>query len=261
MQLLPKTRNRLIIAAVAFGLVATPSFALFGLGDIVFDPTNYAEMITQATTAYSHYKAFMSNVQHFSWKQSWQTAKNQLEHVPFKSVFGETAGFDVALTTNNKLAAQAAWGNSTVQVDSGATTYLASQPVGGTARSQLAMVEAIDATSPACINAVGAYRASVDANASAEDSLQGSQFDGDDSTNSEVQQLNLLNAAQAQHLVELKQQGMLHVCLAQQMAVSNMQQRNAAAHDLNTWGYVQQQRQTNNVSPAGSSNTWTTYLP
>jgi hypothetical protein len=261
MQLLPKTRNRLIIAAVAFGLVATPSFALFGLGDIVFDPTNYAELITQATTAYSHYKAFMTNVQHFSWKQSWQTEKNALEHVPFKDVFGETDGMDTATTTNNAPAAQAAWQNSTEQVNSGATTYLASQTAGGPARSQLAMIEAIDASSPACLNAVGAYRAAVATNSSAESDLQGSQFDDDDSTNSEVQQLNLLNAAQAQHLVELKQQGMLHACLAQQMAVSNMQQRNAAAHDLNTWGYVQQQRQSNNVSPAGSSNTWTTYLP
>ena len=261
MRLLPKTRNRVIVATVAFLCVATPSFALFGLGDIVFDPTNYAELITQATTAYSHYKAFISNVQHFTLKQSWQTAKNQLEHVPFKSVFGETAGFDVALTTNNQLAAQAAWGNATEQVNSGATTYLASQPVGGTARSQLATVEAMDATSPACMNAVGAYRAAVASNASAEQDLQSNQLDGDDDTNSEVQQLNLVNAAQAQQLVEMKQQGMLHACLAQQMAVSNMQQRNAAAHDLNTWGYVQQQRQINNVSPAGSSTTWTTYLP
>jgi hypothetical protein len=59
----------------------------------------------------------------------------------------------------------------------------------------------------------------------------------------------------------MKQQGMLHACLAQQMAVSNMQQRNAAANDLNTWGFVQQQRQMNNANPTGGSSTWTTYLP
>ena len=100
-------------------------------------PTSYAELITQATTAYNQYKAFVSNVEHFTWKQGWQTTKNQLEHVPFKDVFGETAGFDVALTTNNGVAAQAAWANSTEQVDSGATTYLASQTAGGSSRSQL----------------------------------------------------------------------------------------------------------------------------
>ena len=261
MRLLPKTRNRLIVATVAFLCIATPSFALFGLGDIVFDPTNYAELITQATTAYNQYKAFVSNVEHFTWKQGWQTTKNQLEHVPFKDVFGETDGFDVALTTNNAPAAQSAWQNSTEQINGGATNYLASQAAGGSSRSQLANIEAIDATSPACINAVGAYQAAVASNAGAESDLQSSQLDDDDDTNSEVQQLNLLNAAQAQHLVELKQQGMLHACLVQQMTVANMQQRNAAAHDLNTWGAVQQQRQMNDANPAGSSTTWTTYLP
>lgn len=261
MKLLPKTRRKLLVATILFAGVATPSFALFGLGDIVFDPTNYAELIAQATTAYNQYKAFVSNVEHFSWKQSWQTEKNQLEHVPFRDVFGETDGMDAALTTNNAPAAQAAWQNSTEQVNGSATTYLASQAAGGSARSQLAMIEAMDSTSPACMNAVGAYRAAVAANADAEQDLQDNQLDGDDDTNSEVQQLNLVNAAQAQQLVEMKQQGMLHACLAQQMAVANMQQRNAAAHDLNTWGTVQQQRQMNNANPAGSSTTWTSYLP
>ena len=261
MKLSPKLRRNLLAGSVVFGLVATPSFALFGIGDIVFDPTNYAELITQATTAWSHYQAFMSNVQHFSWKQGWQTERNQLTHIPFGNVFGETNGMDAALASNNPTAAQTAWQNSTEQVNDDATTYLASQPAGGAARSQLAMVESSDATSTACLNAVGAYNAATLANSSAESDLQGSQLDGDDETNSEVQQLNLVNAAQAQQLVEMKQQGILHACLAQQMATANMQQRNAAAHDLNTWGFVAQQRQTNNAMPAGGSTTWTTYLP
>ncbi|MGI4755274.1 MAG: hypothetical protein ACRYGF_00310 [Janthinobacterium lividum] len=261
MKLLSKTRRNIALGCVAFLCVATPSYALFGLGDIVFDPTNYAELITQATTAYSHYRAFMSNVEHFSFKQVWQTQVNQLEHVNFRNRFGETDGMDAALTTNNPGAAQAAWQNSTVQVDGAADTYLATQNPGSATRSQLAMIEAVDATSPACMNAVGAYRASVTANVDAEQQLQGTQMDGDDTTNSEVQQLNLLNASQAQHLVEQKQQGMLQACQAQQAAIANMQQRNAAANDLNTWGFVAQQRAMTNNNSAGSSTTWTTYLP
>ena len=261
MKLYTKTRRNVVIGCLAFGCVATPSYAIFGFGDIVFDPTNYAELITQATTAYSHYRAFMSNVEHFSLKQVWQTQLTRLEHVKFRNRFGETDGMDTALTTNNPAAAQAAWQNSTLQVNGAATTYLASQSAGSASRSQLAMIEAVDATSPACMNAVGAYRASVTANATAEDNLQSSQMDGDDSTNSEVQQLNLLNASQSQHLVEVKQQGMLQACQAQQSAIANMQQRNAAANDLNTWGFVAQQRAMTNNNSAGSSTTWTTYLP
>jgi len=45
------------------------------------------------------------------------------------------------------------------------------------------------------------------------------------------------------------------------MTVANMQQRNAAAQDLNTAAFVQQQRSTNNVNATQESNTWQTYLP
>jgi hypothetical protein len=45
------------------------------------------------------------------------------------------------------------------------------------------------------------------------------------------------------------------------MAVSNMQQRNAAALDLNTAGYVAQQRAADDTSAANEGNTWDSYLP
>jgi len=73
--------------------------------------------------------------------------------------------------------------------------------------------------------------------------------------------LNLLNAAEAQKMAEMQSQGVLHACLASQMAVANMQQRNAAAIDLNTAAFVQQQRASNDASAARESNTWQTYLP
>ena len=261
MQLSPKLRRNLIVGSVVFGLVATPSFAIFGIGDIVFDPTSYASLVSQLSQMTTQYNMLKTNLEHFTLKQAWTTERNTLTHMPFGNVFGETSGMDIALTTNSPSAAQAAWQNSTEQMDSNGTSYLATQPAGGAARSQLAMVEASDATSTACLNAVGAYNAAVTANANSESDLQGTQLDDDDDSNSEVQQLNLMNAAQAQQLVEMKQQGALHACLAQQMATANMQQRNAAAHDLNTWGYVAQQRQVNDAYPTGGSTTWTTYLP
>ena len=257
MKLSPKLRRNLIVGSVVFGCVATPGFALFGLGDIVFDPTSYASLVSQLSQMETQYNMLKTNLTHFSFKEAWTTERNTLTHIPFGNVFGETS----ALTSNSPSAAQSAWQNSTEQVDTNATTYLTTQTAGGADRSQLAMVEASDASSTACLNAVGAYNAAVATNASSESDLQSSQLDDGDDSNAEVQQLNLVNAAQAQQLVEMKQQGTLHACLAQQMATANMQQRNAAAHDLNTWGFVQQQRQTNNAMPAGSSTTWTTYLP
>jgi hypothetical protein len=240
---------------------ATPSFALFGIGDVVFDPTSYASLVSQLSQMTTQYNMLKNNLVHFSFKQQWQTELNRMEHVNVANQFGETGGFSVALNTNSPSAASTAWGNATVPVNGSASTYLASQSPNSASRSQLAMIEASDAASPDCMNAVGAYRAARDANASAQQGLQAEQLDGGTGTNTEVQQLNLLNASQAQHLQELQAQGVIHACLAQQMAIQNLQQRNAAAQDLNTWGNVQAQHQANPTFNVTSSSTWTTYVP
>ena len=259
--MLTKRRKYLLIGGVAMVLTATPAFAIFGIGDIVFDPTSYANLISQLTQLKTQYTMLKNNLEHFSFKQQWQTSLTKMEHVNVKNQFGETDGMTDALNQNSPSGAQAAWGNSTVPVGTNASAYLASQAANGDGRSQLALIEASDAASPDCINAVGAYRAARDANASAVANLQTEQMDDDDDSNTEVQQLNLLNASQAQHMVELQAQGVIHACLAQQMAIQNMQTRNAAAQDLNTKGFIQQQRQMNPTHPANESQGWQTYIP
>lgn len=254
-------RRKFLVGGAVLALTATPAFALFGIGDIVFDPTSYASLISQLTTLDTQYNMLKTNLEHFSLKQQWQTALTSMEHVNIANQFGETNGMTSALNTNSPSAAQSAWGNATVPVGSNASAFLASQAPNSDGRSQLALIEASDAASPDCINAVGAYRAARDANASAVSSLQSEQMDDDDDSNTEVQQLNLLNASQAQHMVELQAQGVIHACLAQQMAIQNMQTRNAAAQDLNSKGYVQQERQTNPVDTANESQGWQTFIP
>ena len=139
---------------------------------------------------------------------------------------------------------------------------LSTQTVGNSSNlTQLAMIEASDTASPDCLNAVGSYRQARNDSATAQANLQTAQLDGSTSTNSEVEQLNLLNAAQAQQLNEQQSQGVLHACLAQQMTIQNMQQRNAAAQDLNTWGFVQAQHTANPTLNVSDTGTWTTYLP
>jgi hypothetical protein len=123
------------------------------------------------------------------------------------------------------------------------------------------MIEASDAVSPDCLTAVGQYRAARTQNATAVSTLSSDELDTSSSTNSEVQQLNLLNAAEAQKMAEMQTQGTLQSCIAAQMVVANTERRNAAAIDLNTAAFVQQQRASNNVNAAKESNTWQTYLP
>jgi len=250
-----------IVGGAALLLTATPGFALFGLGDIVFDPTSYANLVSQLTTMETQYQMLKNNIEHFSFKQQWETAFNTMKQANVRDLFGETNGMTTALNTNSPAASSTAWTAATVPVNGTTTTYLAGETPGSAQLSELAMVEASDSVSPDCLTAIGQYRAARAQNAAANNSLAAEQLDGSTATNSEVEQLNLLNAADAQKLSEMASQGVLQACLASEMAVGNMQQRNAAALDLNTAAYVAQQRTANDTSAANESNTWDSYLP
>lgn len=261
MKSISRKRKWLVGTAAALLLTATPSFALFGFGDIVFDPTSYASLVSQLTTLQTQYTMLKNNITHFSLKQQWQTTLTALKNVNVANLFGETAGINIALNTNSPSASVTGWKASTVSVNSGAKTYLADQTIGSDRMAQLAMVEMSDSISPDCLTAVGQYRATRSQNASANSTLAGQQLDTTSATNSEVQQLNLLNAAESQKMSEMQAQGTIQTCLASQMTVANMQQRNAAAADLNTVAFVQQQRTANNVSAAKEGLTWQSYIP
>jgi hypothetical protein len=254
-------RRKWILGGSLLLLTATPSFALFGIGDIVFDPTSYASLVSQLTTMEQQYKMLQNNIEHFSFKQQWQTTLTALKNANVKNVFGETNGMTTAFNSNSPSASSAGWTAATVPVSSDLPTYVGSQAPGSPQLSQLAMIEMSDSVSPDCITAVGQYRAARLQNATASSSLTASQLDGSSATNSEVQQLNMLNAAEAQKVSEMQNQGTLQACVASQMALANMQQRNAAATDLNTAVFVQSQHATHDMSAATEDNTWQTYLP
>ncbi len=258
---LTNRRKWLVGAGAALILTATPSFGLFGLGDIVFDPTSYASLVQQLTMLQMQYSTIKNNLTHFSFKQQWQTTLFSLENVNVADLFGETAGMNTALNTNSPSASSTAWKAATITMNGSAPSYLASQSLGSARTSQLALIETSDAVSPDCLTAVGQYRGDRAGNATANTSLLSQQFDSSDATNSEVQQLNLLNAAEAQRMAEMQSQGTLQACLASQMTVANMERRNAAVEDLNTAVFVQQQRSANDTSAANEGSTWANYLP
>jgi hypothetical protein len=157
MKLNPKNRKWLIGGSLLL-LTATPSFALFGIGDIVFDPTSYASLVSQLTTLESQYNMLKNNVTHFSAKQQWQTALHSLENLNVADMFGESVGFRVSLNSNSPSSSITAWKTATTPMSSNVSTYLQGQALGSPQMSQLAMVEMSDAISPDCITAVGAYR-------------------------------------------------------------------------------------------------------
>src|SRR5258708_26084887 len=115
-------------------------------------------------------------------------------------MFGETSGMSTALNSNAPSTSTTAWSVATVPVSGSTTTFLAGQTPGSSQLSQLAMIELSDSTSPDCLTGVGQYRATRTQNATANSTLAAQQLDGSSATNSEVEQLNLLNPAEAQKM-------------------------------------------------------------
>src|ERR1700709_2255055 len=149
---LAKRRKWLLGAGAALILTATPSFALFGIGDIVFDPTSYASLVSQLTTLENQYKSFKSNIVNFSVKTQWQTTLNKMKQIQVTNSHGETNGMTAALNQNSTTAATTAWTNSSVALSSNTNTYLASEPAGNSDKlTQLAIVETSDTVSPDCL--------------------------------------------------------------------------------------------------------------
>ncbi len=46
-----KKHRKYLLAGGLLLATATPSFALFGIGDIVFDPTSYASLVSRPSTS------------------------------------------------------------------------------------------------------------------------------------------------------------------------------------------------------------------
>ena len=155
---LSKRRTRWIVGGALLLGTATPSFALFGLGDIVFDPTSYASLVSQLstltsmyTTAKSQYETTVASLKNFSIKTAWKTDLNQLKNVNVGNTFGETNGLTVALNSDSTTNANSAWKNGNVSLSTDTTSLLSGQSVGSSTQlSQLAMIEASDAASPDC---------------------------------------------------------------------------------------------------------------
>jgi len=276
------------LAAVFLMLTALPGHAQFG--GVVFDPTQSAHALQQiyqnvqnsvtwqqqlantiqllATAdkdymqAVTTYNTISGNLKNFSSKSIWQTIQSQLTMASFANQYGETSGLQAAMNGQSPGTSSLVWRLMNLGLNSTSSSFLSGQVLGSShALATLSRMEAMDGVSSQCLGSVGNYNMMRNGNLQAQSSLTQSQFDTTSFTTTELEQLNLLNMANAHHLNESQAQGALHACQAAQAAVQNMAQRTAAADEINNAAFVQQQRSVFSSAPANSSQTWDTYLP
>jgi type IV secretion system protein TrbJ len=283
-----RTPKKLAIAAAitttALLLMPTPAAALFGLGDIVFDPTSYAtlakiwssnastltkvtEEVAQLGQIYANgvqtYKqalAMAQRVNQFT-RLNWLTVGITAVNDATANQFGEAANW-AALVNGNPALASSVWKSATLPMNANSSSFLSGETLGSSANlANLASIEASDGSSTKCLAEIAEYRSAAQTNTLAIAQLQSADDDDSDSTNSEIEQLNLVNAAQAAGLHEQQSQGALHACLVEQQVLANTWQRNAAAEAMNSYGTANVSRQADATEYGNVQETYYGYVP
>lgn len=271
-----KQRRRIIAiagAVLALGFLFTPpAKAIFGFGDIVFDPTTAGKLIQQIQqyqqmiqneirlyqTAKTQYEMLKFNLEQYTNKQLWKTWGVALSQSNVSNRYGETAVWNEAV--NYGQAVPTAWSLATLPLQNG--QFLARQPLGSSpVLSNLAAVEIQDSAGRVSMATLAAVRQQQTANAGAINQLEQTALSGDTADNTEIKQLNLLSAAQLQGMRMQQGTQALQAEILEQLLAANLDQRNLHASALNRATRATAYEFSEPTAPANLGEALTNYNP
>ena len=265
-------------------LLPYPAAALFGIGDVVFDPTSYAtlgkilssdastytkitEEVTQLGKIYAQGQAMYNQAMAMAKRiesikrLKWNTVETAFVSDETANRYGETANWPITVNGSSPFA-KLAWKTGTLFLNSNTDSFLRTELLGNSGLlANLASIEEQDGSASKCLATIAEYRTAANQNLDAITALQDEDDDDDDDDNSEIAQLNLVNGAQTASLHEQRSQGALQACLAEQNIISNSWQRNAAAESMNAFGSAQTSRNASNADYGSTANTYYNYIP
>jgi hypothetical protein len=215
-----------------------PAYAIFGVGDIVFDPTSWASIGeiwgqdisngAKLVQTYNQTVKIVSNglqvlsvaeamAQRVKNKDVWKMAVFAMGNEVTESHYNEAVNFN-AVMNGDYLHAGTAWHQGTLA--GGNAGYLGANTAGNSSRmSNFATIQMIDQTSQRCAAILGQYKATQDANKGAEDALATDTFDMTDAKNSMIAGLNVLAGGRLHMQSQAKANGNLQACLAEQQTL------------------------------------------
>lgn len=279
-----RTKYTLVAAVGVSVLLPYPAAAIFGIGDVVFDPTSYAtlgkiwssdastlvkvtEEVTQLEKIYSQGQAMYNQAMAMAKKidsiqrLKWKTVETAFVSDATENRYGETANWPITVNGSSPFA-KLAWKTGTLFLNTNTDTFLRAELLGNSGLlASLASIEEQDGSASKCLATIAEYRTAASQNLDAVNALQDEDDDDDDDDNSEIAQLNLVNGAQTASIHEQRSQGALQACLAEQNIISNSWQRNATAESMNAFGGAQASRNAAKADYGGTSNTYYNYIP
>jgi hypothetical protein len=242
-------KKKIIAVTCVAALCSGPAFGIFGVGDIVYDPTNFEEAVQQLLQMEQQYTQLVQTYQMVS--NQYQQMIWMARQVPVNMVsryralatpwrlssatntYGTTAGWIAAINSalgvsdgyaraTQPLAAYgAALGNIPAdQVDRVKTSY--------------ATVELTDGANLSAIETLGRLRGNATAVEAAIQDLENDSLSSDPAMNTEIAVLNKINAASVISLRNTQDSNKLLAALAEEQLVESKRKRDAEANAINT---------------------------
>jgi type IV secretion system protein TrbJ len=227
---------------------AAPALAILGLGDIVYDPTSFAELVKQFVQLQQQYAQLV---------QTYQMVQNQYNQMLFMAkqvpvnmgvrygaagtpwlnssatnIYGTTGGWTTGINTGLGISS----GYSVATVNLG--TYggvLGNIPADQISRlkSNYATVELTDGANVAGLETLGRIRANAPVMESAIQNLQNDSLSSDPNMNTEIAVLNKMNAADVIGLRNTQDTNKLLATLAEERLIEAKRERDAEAQAFN----------------------------
>ncbi len=253
------------LALVVLLVMPKQASAIFGLGDIVFDPTSYIALLQQFTqmqqmyqnaiqlynTTVQSYEIAKQNILSLAHKDTYRTWGLSLLSSNATNRYGELNGWNAA--TNNGIGIPAAYQNATLPLSTN-TEFLSQEQLGSSTHlADLARINVIDSTSENSMATMAQILRQQSLNQNPTSQWESSVYSNNPDLNTEAAQQNLTNLG----MVKMYEQGKANLAvnsiLAQQMMMQNMKDRNAAVGDLNRWQKVAEYAATETYAFGGAA--------
>ena len=263
-----RTRTWLFVLPLACGLSylaldPTPAYAIFGIGDIVFDPSSWAEIgevwsqdisngaklvetynqtVKIVKNGLDAYNLAMTMAQRVENKNVWKMAAFAVGSEEMKDHYGESINWSAAMN-GDVLNAAHAYNES--KLGAAGAAWLGPATANNSSRmANYASLQMLDQVSERCAGILANYKQSQDANQDAEDQLNSDTFDSTDAKNSMVAVLNVLSGGHIHLKTQEKANGNLQACLAEQATIKAKIERDKLAQEHNWYWDVAQGKAT-----------------
>ena len=236
------------LALVAALTCSTRTHAIFGIGDVVFDPSNYAESVKQLiqmeqqyAQLVQSYRMLRSQYEHLVWMAKRvpvnMTARYRVAPTPWQAFgagdrSGKTAGWVMAV--NKGLSVSAGYFEATERlIESAAASSRLPSEQRRHLREGYGTVELTDGANVNALETVGRLRANSAAVETALQRLEDDSLSPEPDMNTQIAVLNKINAANLMSVRTAQDANKLLVALAEQEVLKAKRTRDAESRGIN----------------------------